>query len=213
MTTTVWDFIYYLDLAGTFAFAVSGALSGIEKRYDIFGVLFVGFITALGGGTTRDLLLGAAPVSWMHNITYLYVVLFGVVITFLTYRHIMKWRKTLFLFDSIGLGVFTIVGIKKTLEAGLSWEIAIMMGVISAVLGGILRDVFNNEEPLILHKEIYATACFAGGLLAFGLNRVGIIPSVQIPVAIATIIVIRILAVRLHWSLPVAGKNKTFKQQ
>ena len=112
----MWEIIYYLDLTGTFAFAVSGALSGIEKRYDIFGVLFVGFITALGGGTTRDLLLGAAPVSWMHKITYLYVVLLGVVLTFLTHRHIMKWRKTLFLFDSIGLGVFTLVGIKKNLE-------------------------------------------------------------------------------------------------
>ncbi len=207
MTTNMWDVVYYLDLTGTFAFAVSGALSGIEKRYDIFGVLFVGFITALGGGTTRDLLLGAAPVSWMHNITYLYVVLFGVVFTFLTSRQIMKWRKTLFLFDSIGLGVFTIVGIKKTLETGLSWEIALMMGVISAVLGGILRDVFNNEEPLILHKEIYATACFAGGVLAFGLSRAGTAPAIQIPVAILTIILIRVLAVRFHWSLPVKGKN------
>jgi len=204
----MWEVIYYLDLTGTFAFAVSGALSGIEKRYDIFGVLFVGFITALGGGTTRDLLLGAAPVSWMHKITYLYVVLLGVVLTFLTHRHIMKWRKTLFLFDSIGLGVFTLVGIKKTLEFGLSWEIAIMMGVISAVLGGILRDVFNNEEPLILHKEIYATACFAGGLLAFVLSTLGAEEVIQIPVAIILIILVRLLAVRFHWSLPVATKRE-----
>lgn len=204
----MWEAIYYLDLTGTFAFAVSGALSGIEKRYDIFGVLFVGFITALGGGTTRDILLGAAPVSWMHNITYLYVVLLGVILTFLTHPHIMKWRKTMFLFDSIGLGVFTLVGIKKTLEFGLSWEIAIMMGVISAVLGGILRDVFNNEEPLILHREIYATACFAGGLLAFVFSTLGAEEAVEIPVAIMLIILVRLLAVRFHWSLPVATKRQ-----
>ncbi len=203
----MWDFIYYLDLAGTFAFAVSGALSGIEKRYDIFGVLFVGFITAVGGGTTRDLLLGATPVSWMKNMAYLYVILLAVVLTFLTSQTIMRWRKTLFLFDSIGLGVFTIVGIKKTLELGLSWEIAIMMGVISAVLGGILRDVFNNEEPLILHREIYATACFAGGLLLFGLYRAGVATVVGVPVAIGSIILIRILAVRFRWSLPVLRKK------
>ncbi len=204
----MWDYIYYLDLAGTFAFAVSGALSGIEKRYDMFGVLFVGFITAVGGGTTRDLLLGATPVSWMKNITYLYVILLAVVFTFLTSKKIMKWRKTLFLFDSIGLGVFTIVGIKKTLELGLSWEIALMMGVISAVLGGILRDVFNNEEPLILHKEIYATACFAGGLLIYGLYRAGVVSTINVPVAIGAIILIRILAVRFKWSLPVLGRRQ-----
>ena len=204
----MWDYIYYLDLAGTFAFAVSGALSGIEKRYDVFGVLFVGFITAVGGGTTRDMMLGLTPVSWMKNPVYLYVIVAAVVFTFLTSRKIMKWRKTLFLFDSIGLGVFTVVGIKKTLELGLSWEIAIMMGVISAVLGGILRDVFNNEEPLILHKEIYATACFAGGLMLLAGTLAGIPVVVNVPVAMVLIILIRILAVKYQWSLPVFGKNR-----
>jgi len=205
----MWDFIYYLDLTGTFAFAVSGALSGIEKRYDIFGVLFVGFITAVGGGTTRDILLGLTPVSWMNHIVYLYVILAAVVFTFLTSKKIMKWRKTLFLFDSIGLGVFTIVGIKKTLELGLSWEIAIMMGVISAVLGGILRDVFNNEEPLILHKEIYATACFAGGLMLLGGTMAGISVVINVPVAMGLIILIRVLAVKFQWSLPVFRKESS----
>ena len=199
----MWDLIYLFDLLGTVAFAISGALAAIEKRYDIFGVIFVAFITALGGGTTRDIMLGITPVSWILDINYFYVVMAAVALTFLFSKKIMKWRKTLFLFDSIGLGVFTIAGMQKALSAGLSWELAIMMGVISATLGGIFRDVFNNEKPLILHKEIYATACFAGGLFIALLTWLGIDAMVSIPVTIITIILIRILAVRYHWSLPV----------
>jgi uncharacterized membrane protein YeiH len=202
----MWDVIYMLDLIGAFVFAISGALSGIDKKYDIFGVMFLAFITALGGGTTRDIMLGITPVSWMTNLVYFYVIIAAVLVTFFTSGKIMKWRKTLFLFDSIGLGVFTIAGIQKTLELGLSWEVAITMGVISATLGGILRDVFNNEKPLILHKEIYATACFAGGLLAFVFYFAGIPSSLSIPVTIVTVTLIRILAVKYGWSLPVLKK-------
>jgi uncharacterized membrane protein YeiH len=202
----MWDVIYMLDLIGAFVFAISGALSGIDKKYDIFGVMFLAFITALGGGTTRDIMLGITPVSWMNNLVYFYVIIAAVLVTFFTSGKIMKWRKTLFLFDSIGLGVFTIAGIQKTLELGLSWEVAITMGVISATLGGILRDVFNNEKPLILHKEIYATACFAGGLLAFVFFSAGIPSAIGIPVTIVTVTLIRILAVKYGWSLPVLKK-------
>ena len=203
----MWDLIYIFDLLGTAAFAISGALAAIEKRYDIFGVIFVAFITALGGGTTRDMMLGITPVSWMQDLTYFYVVMTAVAITFLLSSKIMKWRKTLFLFDSIGLGVFTIAGMQKAIEVGLNWELAIMMGVISATLGGIFRDVFNGEKPLILQKEIYATACFAGGLLLALLLWLGAEPLISVPVTILTIILIRILAVRYRWALPVL-KNK-----
>ncbi len=199
----MWDIIYMLDLTGTFVFAISGALSGIDKKYDVFGVMFVAFITAVGGGTTRDVLLGITPVSWMNNLVYLYVIVGAVVFTFFTSNKIMKWRKTLFLFDSLGLGVFTVAGIRKTLELGLSWEVAIMMGVISATLGGILRDVFNNDKPLILHKEIYATACFAGALVLFLFSFFGLSTIISIPVSIALVTLIRILAVKYEWSLPV----------
>lgn len=201
--TDMWDLIYLFDLLGTAAFAISGALAAIDKRYDVFGVIFVAFITALGGGTTRDMMLGITPVSWMLDITYFYVVMAAVAFTFLLSSKIMKWRKTLFLFDSIGLGVFTIAGMQKAIVTGLDWELAIMMGVISATLGGIFRDVFNNEKPLILQKEIYATACFAGGLLLALLSWLGFDPLVTVPITIVTIIFIRILAVRFSWSLPV----------
>ena len=203
----MWDLIYIFDLLGTAAFAISGALAAIDKKYDVFGVIFVAFITALGGGTTRDMMLGLTPVSWMQDLTYFYVVMGAVAITFLLSSKIMKWRKTLFLFDSIGLGVFTIAGMQKALEVGLNWELAIMMGVISATLGGIFRDVFNGEKPLILQKEIYATACFAGGLLLALLSWLGTEPLISIPVTILTIILIRILAVRYSWALPVL-KNR-----
>jgi uncharacterized membrane protein YeiH len=204
----MWDLFYFLDLAGTFVFAISGALSGIDKKYDIFGVLFIAFITAIGGGTTRDLLLGLTPVTWMNNLIYLYIIVTAVIITFFTSSIIMKLRKTLFLFDSIGLGVFTIAGIKKTIDLGLSWEIAIMMGVISATMGGILRDVFNNEKPLILQKEIYATACFTGGLLLLFFYYHGLDTAINAAISIAVITIIRILAVKYQWSLPVLISKK-----
>ena len=203
----MWDIIYILDLTGTFVFAISGALSGIDKKYDVFGVMFIAFITAVGGGTTRDVLLGITPVSWMINLVYLYVILAAVILTFFLSDKIMKLRKTLFLFDSIGLGVFTIAGIQKALGLDLSWEVAIMMGVISATLGGILRDVFNNEKPLILHKEVYATACFAGAFLILLFSMVGVTEYISVPVSILTVTLIRIFAVKYNWSLPVF-KNK-----
>jgi len=199
----MWDLIYIFDLLGTAAFAISGALAAIDKKYDVFGVIFVAFITALGGGTTRDMMLGITPVSWMMDITYFYAVMVAVAATFLLSGKIMKWRNTLFLFDSIGLGVFTIAGMQKALQVGLNWELAIMMGVISATLGGIFRDVFNNDKPLILHKEIYATACFAGGLLLALMTYLGIDMVISVPATIFTIIVIRILAVKYNWSLPI----------
>ncbi len=115
----------------------------------------------------------------------------------------MKWRNTLFLFDSIGLGVFTIAGMQKALQVGLNWELAIMMEVISATLGGIFRDVFNNDKLLIFHKEIFVIVCFAGGLLLALMTYLGIDRVIGVPVTIFTIIVIRIPAVKYNWSLPI----------
>jgi len=196
------NYIYYLDLLGTFAFAISGALSAAEKRYDLFGVVFVAFITALGGGTTRDLLLGSTPVSWMDNYQYLYVIILAVIFTFIFHKQIQKWRKALFLFDSIGLGVFTIIGMQKALAFDIGIGFAVIMGVISAVLGGVIRDTFNNDVPLILRKEIYATACFIGAFLLIALGYLGVDIQIGIPLTILTIFVIRIVSVKYQLSLP-----------
>jgi len=204
----LWDYIHILDLLGTFAFAISGALSAAEKRYDVFGVLFVAFITAVGGGTTRDLLLGIAPVSWMQNYSYIIVIIAAVVVTFIFYNQILNWRKTLFLFDSTGLGVFTIIGMEKALAADVGYVFAIMMGVISSVLGGVMRDTFNNDIPLILRKEIYATACFLGAFLLMTLIYLKISYEIAIPITILLIIGIRIISMKYKLSLPSININK-----
>jgi uncharacterized membrane protein YeiH len=174
----------------------------LKKKYDLFGVLFVASITAIGGGTTRDLLLGIAPVSWMNDYSYMIVIGVAVIITFIFYSHILKWRKTLFLFDSIGLGVFTIIGMEKALEIGVGWFFAVIMGVFSAVLGGVFRDTFNNDIPLILKKEIYATACFLGAFLLSLLHYLDFSNEWAIPVTILMIISIRIISVKYQLSLP-----------
>jgi uncharacterized membrane protein YeiH len=188
------SYINILDLLGVFAFAVSGALSAAEKKYDLFGVLFVASITAIGGGTTRDLLLGITPVSWMNDYSYIITISIAVVSTFVFYKHILNWRKTLFLFDSIGLGVFTILGMEKALSVGVGWFFAIIMGVFSAVLGGVFRDILKNE--------IYATACFLGAFLLSLMHLVDIPGEWSIPLTILIIIGIRILSVKYQLSLP-----------
>ncbi len=196
------SYINILDLLGVFAFAVSGALSAAEKKYDFFGVLFVASITAIGGGTTRDLLLGITPVSWMNDYSYIITISIAVVSTFVFYKHILSWRKTLFLFDSIGLGVFTILGMEKALSVGVGWFFAIIMGVFSAVLGGVFRDTFNNDIPLILKKEIYATACFMGAFILSLMHLISIPGEWAIPITILLIIAIRIISVKYQLSLP-----------
>ena len=207
----LWDYIHILDLLGTFAFAISGALSAAEKRYDLFGIIFVASITAVGGGTTRDLLIGLTPVSWMQNYNYLIVIIAAVIFTFVFYKQILKWRKTLFLFDSIGLGVFTILGMQKALDMGVSLGFAVIMGVISAVLGGVIRDTFNNEVPLILRKEIYATACFIGAFFLIGLKYIGIGLEIAVPITIIMIIAIRIISLKYSLSLPSININQKHK--
>lgn len=193
--------ITLIDIIGTFAFAISGALAASYKRLDIFGVLVVAFVTALGGGTLRDLLMGQQPVGWMLKPIYLLIVLSGAIFAYLFRRTLEKLRRTLFVFDAMGLAVFTILGMEKALALGLSPAISIIMGVLSAVFGGVIRDILCNEIPLIFRQEIYATACFAGGLLYWFLEK--IMPNVYlVPITIAFILVLRIIAVRFHLHLP-----------
>lgn len=199
--------INFLDLAGTFVFAVSGTHTAMQKRFDLFGALFIGFVTAVGGGTLRDILIGSTPVSWMKDIDYFYIIVAAVIFTIVFRKFVQKLRTTLFLFDTIGIGVFTVIGLEKALQIGIPIPMAIMMGVASAVAGGILRDVFSNEIPLIFHKEIYATACFAGGLLFVILYKfTPLSESFNVLSTVVVIITIRLLSVRLNWSLPRLSK-------
>lgn len=192
--------IYAVDLTGTFVFAVSGWLVASKKELDFFGASVIAFITAVGGGTLRDVLIGSQPVGWMSDLNYLAAILAGILAAVFFRRLFLKLRKTMFLFDSIGIGLFTILGLEKTLSFGLSPIVAIMMGTISAVFGGVLRDTLVNEIPLIFRKEIYATVCLSGGVIYWALGAFGMHQDVQVIITIAYIISFRILAVVNNWS-------------
>jgi uncharacterized membrane protein YeiH len=201
--------IYVFDLAGTFVFAISGILTATRNRLDWFGGLVIALVTAVGGGTLRDMMIGSTPVGWMQDLNYLIAILAGSLIAYFFRGTVRRLRRTMFLFDSIGIGLFTILGLTKTLDAGLSIPVAILMGVVSAVFGGVVRDTLCNAVPLIFRKEIYATACLAGGTLYVSLIYFGVVENVAIVSTVVFIILLRILAVRFHWSLPALDGSRT----
>ena len=153
------NFIYVFDILGTAAFAISGASFAMQKKMDPFGVLIIGFVTAIGGGTLRDILVGKEPVTWMTNLPYVYTIMISVVFAILFRKKIGYLSKSLFLFDTIGLGIFTITGTQIGIENGLHPLISISLGMMSATFGGVIRDTLCNEILLSFHKDIYSTAC------------------------------------------------------
>lgn len=191
--------IQALDFIGTFAFALSGALVAANKKFDLFGVIIIAFVTALGGGMLRDLLIDAHPISWIGDITYFWIIALAVLIMYLAKSKITPWSKTFFIFDTVGLGVFTYSGIQKSLEFGLEPIPAIVMGMISACFGGVIRDVLTNKVPLIFKKEIYASACLAGGFVYFSMRFLGF--PTEIP-TVLTVILVRLLVVKYKLELP-----------
>lgn len=191
-----------LDILGTVAFAISGSLAAINKKFDFFGVLIIALATAIGGGTLRDLLIGNTPVSWLMNLQTFYIIIISAIITVIFRRKLGILRTSLFLFDTIGIGIFTIVGIEKGLSVDLSPVVCILLGTITACFGGVTRDILCNEIPVIFRKEIYATACILGGLMFFILKYFSINDNFIYIATAGTIIVIRILAVKYHWSYP-----------
>jgi len=200
------SFTSILDLIGTFAFAMSGIRMASGKNMDWFGAYIVGLVTAIGGGTTRDLLLDITP-FWMLTPMYLITTGIALLLALLLKGRILRWGNTLFLFDSIGLGLFTIVGISKSLDAGLPFWVCIIMGTITGVVGGITRDVLTNEVPLIFRKDIYAMACVAGGIVYFICEQFPLSASFSEATAALSVIVIRILAVKYHIQLPLLRLN------
>lgn len=152
------DFTTIIDYLGTFAFAISGIRLASAKQFDWFGAYVVGAVTAIGGGTTRDLLLGYSP-FWMYQPSYLIVTGFALFFVICFGRYVIRLNNTFFIFDAIGLGLFTVVGIEKSLSAEFPMWVAVIMGTMTGALGGVLRDILINEVPLIFRKEIYAIAC------------------------------------------------------
>jgi len=201
-------FYLVIDILGTIAFAISGVLVAMEKKLDMFGVLIVAFVTAVGGGTLRDMLIGNTPVVWMREPVYIFTILGAVIFAILFVNQLKYLRKTLFLFDTIGIGLFTMVGIEKGLSADLMPVMCIILGTITASFGGVIRDILCNEIPVIFHKEIYATACILGGLSYFLLIQLPIEDAYAYIAAILIIILVRILAVKFHIALPNIYKSK-----
>ncbi|TAI48275.1 trimeric intracellular cation channel family protein [Flagellimonas allohymeniacidonis] len=190
------------DILGTVAFAISGVLVAMDKRLDLFGVLIIAFVTAIGGGTLRDLLIGNTPVTWIQDLTYIMVIPITVVLAIAFANQLKYLRKSLFLFDTLGIGLYTMVGIEKGLEAQLSPLVCIALGTMTASFGGVLRDILCNEIPVIFRKEIYATACILGGALYFLLLTFKMPESYAYLSAILLVILLRILAVRFKIRLP-----------
>lgn len=194
---------YILEIIGTCAFAISGALAVKDKENpDWFAASFTAFVSSIGGGTVRDLLLGSYPLVWISDITILYAILVGILLTFIFYKSLIGLRRTLFLFDTFGIALFTIVGTEKALSLGVRPEIAAIMGVFSAVMGGVIRDMMTNDIPIIYQKEVYATACLAGAVSYLVLDYAGAERNTAFILSAAVIILLRILAVRRNWTVP-----------
>ncbi|MFD2567588.1 trimeric intracellular cation channel family protein [Pseudotenacibaculum haliotis] len=205
--------IYAIDLIGTFAFAISGALVASKKDFDLFGVIIIAFVTAVGGGMLRDILINAHPINWIGDLNYIWVILSAVVFTFLFKSKIAPLSKTMFLFDTIGIGVFTILGVQKGLNFDLHPFVALTMGMVSAVFGGVIRDVLTNQVPLIFHKEIYASACLLGGLAYLVSSQFIHLEWIPFIIGASTVIIMRSIAVKYQLQLPkikedLFGKNK-----
>jgi uncharacterized membrane protein YeiH len=193
---------HLLDIIGTMAFAISGVLTGFHKKLDPFGVYIIAFVTAVGGGTLRDMLIGRTPVGWMQDLTYVYMITLGFFIALVFRKKLDKLRTSLFLFDTIGLGVFTLIGLEKGIETGLHPIICIALGTMTACFGGVIRDILCNEIPIIFRREIYATICIIGGMVFFTLKYFELQNDALYLITSLVMISIRLLAVRFKWYLP-----------
>lgn len=196
------NFLQVIDILGTFSFAVSGVFLAMQKRLDPFGVLVLSFVTAIGGGTLRDIMIGNLPVSWLRNETATVIIFSSAVATMFFGRFLKQFTTTLFLFDALGLGLFTIIGIELAIEKQFSAGVCIALGTITACFGGVIRDVLLNDVPLLFRKEIYAMACIAGGIIYFLLKQVNLDEDVSKTICILVIVTIRVIAVRYQLSLP-----------
>lgn len=200
------SFLYSLDLLGTAAFAASGALAAIRREMDLFGVLMLGLVTACGGGTLRDLLLGDTPPFIFKDETYLYLSVAVALFVFIFRRHLEFLHHPLPYFDAVGLGTFVVIGTGKALEFKLGLFGSVMMGVMTATAGGMIRDLLSAQVPMVLQREVYASACLAGGTLLYLLHRYTDIPHAWSLLAAALlVIVMRLLAIRYNWALPRAN--------
>lgn len=199
-----WSFLFIQDLIGTIVFAISGAIAARQHKMDIFGMFILALVTGVGGGTLRDMLIGSTPVFWMKQPIYLVMISIAVMITAI-FRHQIssrRWQIGLLVFDAIGLGVFTVIGVQKGLDFGLHPLICIALGGMTGCFGGLIRDILRNEVPIILQKEVYVTASLIGGVIFVLAHSVGLESDWVYFATASTVIVIRLLAIKYNLNLP-----------
>ena len=197
-----FDFLRIIDILGTISFAVSGVLAAMQKKLDLFGILVIAFITSVGGGTLRDILLGDLPVSWMRDLFYPLLILGTTVATILFRKIVRNFQATLLIFDSMGLGFFTVFGLQKGIGFDLPPGICVALGTITGCFGGVIRDISLGSIPLIFQKEIYASASILGGIAYFLLLSISTPTYFVEIIVIAVIFAVRMIAVYFKLSLP-----------
>lgn len=190
-----------IDILGTISFAISGVLTALKKRMDAFGILIIAFVTSVGGGTLRDVLI-KAEITWMRDLIFVYVIVITAILAVVFRKKLGYVRRSLFLFDTIGIALYTVVGVEKGIAAGYPPIICVALGTMSACFGGVIRDILCNEIPIIFRKEIYATACILGGTVYFLLLNTTLQSTWIVIFSGLVVIVIRILAVLFKLSLP-----------
>ncbi len=199
---TLVTIIYFLDLLGTVVFAVTGLLAARRKQLDLFGAIVIAMVTAIGGGTLRDLIIDV-PVFWTQQDIYIYVVVISALALFFLARYKRLPVKLLLFLDALGLAVFTVIGTQKAMALGFSDPIAIMTGIMTGVVGGIIRDVLVGEIPLVFRKEIYATASFVGASTFLVLEHLGFSIDLAMIAAIIITLSLRVMAIMFKIELPV----------
>lgn len=196
-----------IEFLGTFAFAISGIRHAAAKHFDWFGGFVCGVAVAIGGGTIRDVMLGVTP-FWMLSPFYLVCTALAQAFVIIFARSLNRLDNAWFVFDTLGLALFTIAGLQKTVDCGFPFWVAIIMGCITGAAGGVIRDVLLNNEPVIFRREIYAMASIAGGIVYWLLTLLGVNAGVPVVATFAVVVIIRFLAVRYHISLPVLRDEK-----
>lgn len=194
--------LHYLDLIGTVVFAITGLLAARRKQLDLFGAIVIAMVTAIGGGTLRDLIIDE-PVFWTQDDVYIYIVVISALFLFFFARFRRLPVKLLLFLDALGLAVFTVIGTQKALALGFSDPIVIMTGIMTGVVGGIIRDVLVGEVPLVFRKEIYATASFLGASMFLLMEHAGFAIDVSVVVSIFITLLMRVWAIMFNIELPV----------
>jgi len=199
------SFLYALDLIGTFAFAISGALAGVYKKMDLYGVIVLGMVTAVGGGTLRDLLIGRIPPFIFSDYSYLALSLVVALVVFYGHKLVERGQRLLLLMDALGLSTFNVIGVSVALDHDMGYPGAVLMGIMTATAGGMVRDLLRQEIPLVLTREIYASACLVGGVIFCILDALGLPRVADLMIAGLMVFMIRWFAIRRGWKLPKAS--------